>query len=482
MADTNTTTPPNDPTKEIGATGTLIQNGIISSEEYNRQLIGKGALSIYEEMRRSDSNVHSALQLVKLPLMSATWDIQAAQDEEGNVSDEDKEVADFVKRELGVGGSGRKVNWIDFLRQALTMLDFGHSVFEKVYEVTDYNGKPRIGLAKLGSRKQTTIYFWETPDHQDGITQLLLSRRDGGDTGMVGIPRDKLIYFTNEKEGDNYQGISLLRFCYKDWHMKSKLTLVNAVGLEKQSVGVPKVYAKEGQTPNATDEREAEQAVQNMRANEKAYLKLPASMDVEMLDMKSSSTKDVLPTLAFHKRGIYESILATFMDLGGSSGSGSKALSGDLTGFFFKAEEAIANVIVETLSEELIHQLCDMNFSNLQNGYPKLTFGSVADDDNTLMATAVAALTTAGLITPDPDLEDDLRSRFRFPRLPEELREINEDKGDGGADDAEEGDEPDAGTTDTSGTDPTKLDKETKAALRASQYAKRKLIKVEFRD
>jgi hypothetical protein len=73
------------------------------------------------------------------------------------------------------------------------------------------------------------------------------------------------------------------------------------------------------------------------------------------------------------------------MDLGGSSGSGAKSLSGDLTSFFMKAEEAVANVIVETIAEDLIHQLCDLNFSNMQNGYPKLTFGTIADDDvNTL--------------------------------------------------------------------------------------------------
>lgn len=475
MADANNTTTPKDTGKELGASGTIIQGGIIVGEEYNRSLMGKQALKVYEEMRRSDANVHSALQLVKLPLMSATWDMAAAADKDGTISDQDQEVADFIERELGIGSAGRKVNWVNFLRQALTMLDFGHSVFEKVYEPCEFNGKPRIGLAKLASRKQTTIYYWQTPDKQPGITQFLLGGEKSGQ--QIGIPREKLIYFVNELEGENWEGTSLLRYCYRDWDMKKKLTLVNAIGLEKQAVGVPVIQAKPGETPNAGDDLAAEQALQNMRANEKAYLKLPSSMTVDMLDMKANGTKDVMPTLAYHKRAIYESILATFMDLGGSSGSGAKSLSGDLTGFFFKSEEAVANMIVETLAEDLIHQLCDLNFSDLPNGYPKLTFGSIADDDNTLMATAVAALTGAGLITPDPDLEDTLRERFRFPLLPEELKDINEDLADGGADEEAEG-EPAA---DTAGVDP-KLTKETKAALKASRYAKRKLIKVEFRD
>lgn len=481
MTDTNTTTTPKDATKEIGASGTLIQNGIITGEEYNRNLIGKQALAVYDEMRRSDSNVHSALQLVKLPLMSATWGIQAAQDPDGNISDEDQEVADFLEREL----FGRNINFTNFLRQALTMLDFGHSVFEKVYELTEYNNKPRIGLAKLSSRKQTTIYYWETPDHQDGITQMLLGGLSAsGKSGSIGIPRAKLMYFINEQEGDNYEGTSLLRYCYKDWHMKSKLTLVNAVGLEKQAVGVPKVTAKEGQTPNATDEAAAETAVQNMRANEKGYLKLPSSMDIEFMDMKGNTTKEVLPTLAYHKRGIYESILATFMDLGGSSGSGSQSLSGDLTAFFMKAEEAVANMIVETLAEDLVHQMCDMNFSNLQNGYPKLSYGTIADDDINKLAESAAALANAGLLTAEPELEDHLRKQFRFPAMPEDLKDLNEDAADGGEDEIAEGEDPDTtGVTDKN-LDPKKKKEQAdlKAALKASQYAKRKLIKVEFRD
>jgi hypothetical protein len=54
---------------------------------------------------------------------------------------------------------------------------------------------------------------------------------------------------------------------------------------------------------------------------------------------------------------------------------------------------------------------------------------------------------------------------------------LNDDAADGGDDETAEGEEPDV-----SSIDKTKLDKETKAALKASTYAKRKLINVEFRD
>jgi phage gp29-like protein len=413
MADTtNNTTPPKDSSKELGVSGTIIQNGYIVGEEYNRTLLGKAALRIYDEMRKGDSHVRGALRVVKQPLLSATWDMQPASDVDGNVSDQDIEVAEFCESQILEG----KIKFKKFLREILTGLDFGHSVFEKVYGPTEYNGKARIGLEKVAYRKQTTIYRWVTKDGKPGITQQYLGHN-------ASIPRDKLVVFTNEQEGDNYEGISLLRYVYKDWHMKHTLELVNGIGLEKQSVGVPMVSAKTGMTPSETDKEKARDALANMRANEKSFMDIPSTMTVEMMDMKGGTTKDVLPTLAYHKRGIYESVLANFMDLGGSSGSGAKSLSGDLTSLFLKAEEDLATNIVEVVTDDIIKQLCDLNFTDLPNGYPKLTFGSISDDDLEKLAISVNKLMIAGAITPDAELEDNIRTRYRFPSLPKEIKD-----------------------------------------------------------
>jgi hypothetical protein len=65
--------------------------------------------------------------------------------------------------------------------------------------------------------------------------------------------------------------------------------------------------------------------------------------------------------------------------------------------------------------------------------------------------------------------------------MPEELKDMNEDAADGGADEDAEGEGGEGSKPDTSGLDEKQIE-ETKAALRASRYAKRKLIKVEFQD
>lgn len=398
--------------KQIGRSGTIIQHGIITSEEYNKRLIGQTGNKQYEIMRRSDSTIHSMLQIIKLPLLSTTWDIDPVKQEDGTVTPEDKEKAAFLKREL----MQRNINWFKFLKDALTCFDFGHAVMEKEYELTTYEGKTRIGIKSLQSRKQVSIQYWVEQDDKPGITQQFGAER-------YYIPRAKLIYFTHDQEGDNYEGTSLLRYVYKDWDIKDKLMLVNAMALEKLGIGVPVISAKDNQTPAPGDQDDAIEALMNMRANEASYLKLPATMTVEMLDMKGNETKDVLPTLNYLDSRIMKSIIAGFTEIGGASGSGSQSLAEVLTSFFFKSEEAAANEIVGAITDDLIHQLMDLNYTDNSTGYPKLTFGSIADDDNAALAESLSKLMTAGAITADAEIEDNLRERLRIPLMSKEDRE-----------------------------------------------------------
>lgn len=396
--------------KAIGQSGTIINSGQITSEEYNYRLTGKAAIRQYEIMRRSDSTVHSALQMVKLPLLGLERDIEAASDDEF-----DQEVAAFIKREL----FERNVNFHDFMRQIMTCFDFGFSVAEKTYELTTFNGKTRVGIAELGFRKQTSIFSWETENKEPGITQQLIAK-------TVSIPEEKLLVFSTDKEGDNYQGISLLRYAFKDWDIKDKLILVNAIGLEKLSMGIPVV---EFDTNVSEKEKEAARNyLRQMRANEEAYLEKPKGSTVEMLDMKASSTKDVLPTIKYHDRQILLSVLGQFLDLGSSSGSGSRAVGDVQSDLFMLSEEAANKFLMSVVQEQLIKQLCDLNYSELPNGYPKLTSGHVKDDDVQALADAYQKFSSANLITPEPELEQHIRKQLGAPDLPEDLRKDYEER------------------------------------------------------
>lgn len=401
--------------KEQGQSGTVIFRGIITQEEYNAKLANTlSANKIYDTMRRSDATVRSTLQVCKLPILSSTWDIEAASDDEA-----DQYIAEFVKDEL----FERNVNFTNFLKEALTMFEFGFSVAEKTYEITDYEGQTRIGLKKIGFRKQRSIMYWETLDGKPGVQQMLLGGTATGGANTVSIPMPKLIVFTNDKEGDNYEGISLLRYAYKHWDIKDKLDIVNAIALEKLAVGVP--VLKKPLNADEGDLEKARTALRQFRANEESYQEIPVGWDLEMLDMKANSTKDVIPTIQYHDRQIQISVLAQFLSLGGSDASGSRAVSEDHSKLFLLSEEATAKNLQATLQEQLIKQLVDLNFTadKLKNGYPKITFSKIGDENATELATNVKELMTAGAITYDPHLENYLRKVLRVPDLPDEIRD-----------------------------------------------------------
>jgi phage gp29-like protein len=385
----------------LGKTGTLVFGGIITSEEYNLNLTGKLAIRIFDEMSRSDGTVHQALEMVKLPIMGVNWNVEPASDDAIDI-----EAAGLIKQEL----FERKLNWNSVIDNACDMLDFGYSVLEKTYELIDYEGKTRIGISELGYRKQTSIYSWQTKEKTPGITQQLI-----GD--QISIPMAKLIVFTNKKKGDNYEGISLLRYCYRDWYMKKTLIKVNGINIERLGAGVPVIEFEDN--VSETEKARARNILRQLRANEESYLEKPKGSNLEMLDMKSATTKDALPTIQYHDTEIAGSVLSSFMKLGNSQ-HGSRAVGDVQYKPYVLQEEALAQNIQATIQEQLIKQLCDLNYTDLPNGYPKLQHGKLQDDDIAVLSAAVNSLVTAGALTPNAETEQYIRRSMHLPELSEE--------------------------------------------------------------
>lgn len=455
---------------EIGQSGTLISMGFISGEEYNALLVGRRGWKKYDEMRRSDATVHASLEIIKLPLLAAEWNIQPASDDPIDVAQ-----AEFVKENIF-----NRVRWRALLREILTMADFGFSVFEKVHTIADWGGyvdvqhvdvtpdtppptpqpttpaiamtdpatgQPKVMppaptppppptkkvfkdvetqilpageyvmLDKIASRKQTSILRWQTADNKAGIQQL---------TNMGGnfsIPMEKLVIFTHQQEGDNYEGISVLRTAYKHWYLKDVLYKVQAIAIERQGVGIP--FVKPPENASEDSRQQARSALRELRSQEKGYLEFPQGFDFGFLDMNAHTTMDADPAIMHHDRQIMKNVLAQFLELGSGSkgGGGSHALSADQSRLFEQCLEEIAAQIEEIVNDNIIKQLIDYNFTVGKNGYPTLEHGKIADDNIQTVATAVAQLATANMLTPDPDLEQAFRDMMHLPDLPQEYRD-----------------------------------------------------------
>jgi hypothetical protein len=383
---------------QLGETGDLVISGLLSGNDYNPDLTGTKRISEYDKMRLGDATVRAALQAVKLPLKAANWFIKAP--EEGK---EDDEKVVFIKEQILENDN---FSWTQLLNKVLTFCDYGNAVFEKVFYQTD-DGK--IGLKKLGHRVSKTIYRWTLEDGKTpGITQFIPASTNGNTKRE--IPKWKLMYFINELEGSNYEGISLLRAAHKHWYFKDLYYRIDVMATEKHGLGVPIVKHPPNAKPD--DVKKARELARNIRANEFSHMDLPNGFSIEMLDMKALELKDPKEMIGHHNREIVLSFLAEFLDLGAGK-AGSYALAKDKSDFFMLALESLAKVIQEQFNL-LIKEMIILNFGE-QDIYPTLEYSGVGNVDVETLSNALQRFGSAGFIHADEQIEKKLREEMNLP-------------------------------------------------------------------
>jgi hypothetical protein len=382
---------------EIGATGTSVFAGLLYEEDYNSDLQGEKALTVYDKMRRSDGQVKAGLLACKLPLMVARWDVVPASQDAIDV-----EIASTVKDDLF---ENMTITWDDFLRQALIMLDFGHMAFEKVWELRD----GRYTWRKLSPRLPKSIAEWHVTREGD-LDYIIQQANIGNEFKRVTIPADKLLVFSHEKEGSNFKGISLLRAAYKHWWYKNNLYAIDGIAAERHGVGLADFTYPD----NATDAQKAavKEVGERLHAHERAYTAHPESVKFDLKGVQGQ-LHDIKGSIDHHDLQIVRSILAQFMNLGAKS-TGSYALSQDQSQFFLMALQAVGKNVCNTMNRNCIREMVDYNWDVKK--YPHMTVSGLDSPDILAFAGAIAQLMTAGAITADIPTENELRRMVKLPQ------------------------------------------------------------------
>jgi len=385
---------------EIGGTGTMHIMGRLVNEEYNPDLEGQKAVAVYEKMRKSDARVKSSLLVCELPFRAAQWRIKAASEDKADI-----DIAEFVEKNLFEGMS---TTWDNTLHHILLMLPFGWMAFEKVWDIVD----GQIVYRKLAPRLQKTLYKWEFDNNGSltGMTQLVWKNNS---YDFVTIPAKKLLIFTNEKEGSNFEGTSVLRNAYKHWYIKDVLYRIDSIAAELNAIGIPTgTHPSNIETAAKTA---FESSLRNMSAHEQQYMRLPEGYTLDIKGV-SGTVRDIMPSIDHHNKAIAESVLADFIDLG-SGDKGSFALSRDKSSFFLMALGAMGKNICDTTNQYAIKPLVDYNFN--VKLYPRLEVLGLETRETMAYAKAVTDLMGAGGITSDLETENALREMLHLPPKPE---------------------------------------------------------------
>jgi len=389
-------------TKEYGGTGAGKASGL--QEEYLRELRWPKSVEKFDKMRRSDSQVQAILLAMELPIRSTNWYIKPASDDK-----KDEEIAEFLSENLFTGPpKGMTQHFDDLLRLALTMLPFGFSVFEKVFEVKD--GK--YYWKKLAHRPQRTIqeFLYDDEGGPDGIIQTKIT---GGGYERVDIPIEKLLVFSNRPETGDLKGQSMLRSAYKHWKIKDFLYEIVNIGVERNLVGTPTVELPEGADSN--DKARAEKIARNLRSGESAGVTIPKGFLLDIFEGKRGMM-EVMPYIEHHDQKLAGGVLAQFLNLGDGN-SGSYALSKDQSDMFIMSLNATAKYLCDTINSHAIPQLVQLNWGEVEN-YPQLKNKPISKNENLIKA--VNEIAQGELIIPDDNLEAWAREVLDLPEKAED--------------------------------------------------------------
>ncbi len=401
-----------------GAVGTLNFAGYLTDlGEYNATFkVNTEAFQVYEQMRRGDAQVFALLCTLSLPITSARWDVAAPEEQPKSL---EKEAANLVRQNLFggleyVSPSGMLVSqsWTDVLNHALLVLPFGASAMEEIWEIDG----DTIRLARLSPRMPSTYWRWHVDT--DGETLMVLEQiaYRGANMEFWKTPADKLTLFNYQQEGAYFAGRALLRAAYPPWYFKNNLQKIEAIAAEHNGMGVPVGT----HAPNADEEdRERFNAMlQRFAVHESASFGLPNGAKFELVGV-AGKTFDCSAPISRYNQEITRVGLASFLDLGTSAGSsGSKALGGTLSDFFYLAEQSLANSIASSVTHACVRRIVDFNYpGKFGRGllrYPHVTVANVQSRAITSVIEYLDKLARAEIIRPDDALEADIREQLGF--------------------------------------------------------------------
>lgn len=412
------------PTTELGAPGVFSWAGWLDTWEETAELVFPLSLRVFDRMRRSDAQVASVIRAADLPILGTRWSL----DGEGC----DARVVEAAAVELGLDldrsaiarrrRRGEGVVWRDVLRHALLSRPFGFMPLEQVYAAgppapgQEARNLPRtmFHLRKLAPRMPRSVTGIDVAGDggliaiRQNVNAPTSSPANPGTVREVTIPADRLAVFVNDREGGDWTGRSILRASYGHWMIKVALMKLGPMIAERNGMGVPVVYYSA-----ETDRTEALEFAKGFRAGDTAGAALPdGKMRAELLGV-TGTLKDELPLLKYHDEAIGRSALAMFLNLGHDNGA--RSLGETFVDYFLAAEAATIRDVEDTVTEYVLRDWTEANFGP-DEPYPRLKADELAADA-TPTAEGIAGLVRDGVLTADPELEDDLRRRYRLPAV-----------------------------------------------------------------
>ena len=410
---------------EVGSAGLSVNAGQVT-EDFLRQLQGRGGMAIYREMAENHPVIGATLASIEMLFRSVEWTVQPADSDDQAAIDE----AEFVASCM----SDMSTSWEDFVSSVLGFLVYGYSLHEIVYKrrngltddgTTSKHDDGRIGWRKLPVRGQDTITEWRLDQH-GGIEGAIQQDPNAGSS--VFIPIEKSLLFRTTTRMNNPQGRSILRSAYVSWYYQKRITEIEAIGIERDLAGMPVAFVPPQLLSDSATSAETQaltaikEIVRNIRRDEQEGLVFPLAYDHETgnlaYDIKLMSTGgrrqfDTNQIISRYDTRIAMTMLADFL-LVGHDRIGAQALSVSKIELFQDSISAYLANIADVLNSYAVPRLMRINGIDPSLA-PTIAYTAPRAPDLDTISNYVSRLATAGALMPDDNLDEYLRDIGGLP-------------------------------------------------------------------
>ena len=438
------------PYTEIGRSGLRRFSGYVN-EEFIYNLRGKRGIRTYREMRENDPIVGASLLAIEQTIRKVRWTVVPPKIDDGQLA---KKSADFVR----TCTTDMSHTWDAMMAEIVTMLAFGWSWMEMVLKVR--GGETRnpktnsrfddglVGFRKISLRMHSSLERWDFDDEGDTVGFFQQAHPD---FLTRYIPRQRSLLFRLKPEGNNPEGRSLLRTAYRPWFIKKSIEEIEAIGVERDLIGLPVITGPDGFDIDADENAKVKGAIQrllrNLRRDEQDGIYLPYGWVLKLLSSEGNTRRqfDTDKIITRYDKRIALSVL-THAILLGSDRVGSFALSKSHTDDFFKvAVQSYLQSIAATFNKEAIPYLFRYNpsFAGLGGKYPIMVPGRISAPPLKELGAFIKDVGGIGYMVGSSDIEEELvrvseleeadvdghvkvldrsQDRRRTPKTPEEIR------------------------------------------------------------
>jgi len=382
---------------ELGRTGLNWSAGYIY-DEFLSQLRFKSGVRTYREMQDNDPIMGATIHAIKQILRESRWSVKVG---EGGKEEDRQFLLDNM--------NSMTHSWMDFYTESLSMLTYGWAYFETVFRRAA-NGS--IMWKKHAIRKQISLERWILSDTGE---MLGLEQRPAPDYKLITLPISKCLHFRTEPNGNNPEGRSVLRSAYKPWYFKKNIETIEAIGLERDLTGLPKITLPEGVDPESEDTavqaqiEAAKRVIANVRRDEQEGLLVPYGWEFDLVSSPGTRQFDTTAVINRYNKEMAVTILAQFIMLG-MERTGSYALAEQQTDMFYLSLEGWIDSFTTQFNRVAVPRLFALNGVVDRKALPFVVHTPIRRLDLKDISQYVSDLTGVDALELDDDLKGFLKN------------------------------------------------------------------------